>query len=390
MSTMFTELTMSKLPRWATDALATDEPPEANKDTGAVQATAFPAKWFNWLQNLNYEWARQNIGTVVSNWKRIIYATGPASSDAVIFNMVDGIWIIVDATGDLWTSYDGFGYTNEAAHGVMPERSIAFDSTHTLLGLNTGAISRRDSGGAVTSIAAGTVGGGGVPIQTIITKYPTSDFVVVTKAGVIRKAPSAGSGSWTAATTPPPAPLVGGVARLVWAGGSVFYLAQGQAGTGNQTYVSADDADTWAATTTSPFAGLATGNIEDMAYNPDDEILVVVGDDDSTEARIEYSEDAGVTWTVATLDLDGAPTSATSSLYSVYYCGNGFWVAGGGGAVTEIYMFVSRDGKNWAPISFDNGRLVTAIRNIHASPRMLTAIDTQGYSVSLGTGAFTP
>lgn len=46
----------SKLPRWATDPDTTIEPNEGKKDVGFVRSERPPARYFNWLFNLFYQW----------------------------------------------------------------------------------------------------------------------------------------------------------------------------------------------------------------------------------------------------------------------------------------------------------------------------------------------
>ena len=58
----------SKLPRWATNGTYVDEPLEANKLDGFRPGYKAPAKWWNWLENLNYEWARRIMSSMLMNW----------------------------------------------------------------------------------------------------------------------------------------------------------------------------------------------------------------------------------------------------------------------------------------------------------------------------------
>lgn len=382
---MFTELSLPTLPRWATDVSATSEPAEALKDTGAVQGTASAAKEFNWLQNQQYQYCQFALKTVISNWRSLDYASKPTLSRAVIFHPDQGMWLIVDNNvPNSWISYDGHNFTVDAAVGAPEPRSIAIDSTYIMFGLVAGGINTRDITGAylgVTSVAIGGAGG----VDTIITKYPSSDFCMVTRSGVIRiAATGVTSGAWVAATTPPPAPVTTGNQRLLWAGGTTFFLMQGAGGT-TKTFMSTDDGDNWAVTTF-PWSGIAAGVGTDMAYNPDDDMLVIVGADDTPSGHIEYSLDSGTTWTVATIDYDGTPSDLFYGPAAVYYCGQGMWVAAGTSSITMSKVLVSADGINWSLASMES-ELDAPIVDIHASSRMLVAVGSVGVTASLGTGA---
>jgi hypothetical protein len=387
MANMFTELTIPELPRWATDVGATLEPSEAKKDEGNVVAKRPPARWDNWIKYQNYLYCQQVLRTTLGNWKALDYASKPSTCRSVIYHPDHGTWLIAtaDGTNNTLTSSDGYQFANDAVITTPESRSIAIDSTHILIGLQAGVITRRDSAGAYTSVTSGTIGGTGT-IQTIITKHPSDDLILCSRAGTIRRAASSG-GSWSAATTQPPSPITTGHHKLVWAGGSTFFLMQGNAGA-TRTYTSTDDGDNWAVTTTFPWSGLTVGDAWNMAYNPRDDMLVVVGDNDSGVARIEYSEDSGVTWTVATIDFAGVNIPL---LEDVYYCGQGFWVAVGTPASEDSGILISSDGKTWTKAGHDrNTTFSSSVEALAGSQKHMIMVGTDGVSTSLNVGTYNP
>jgi hypothetical protein len=387
MANMFTELTLPELPRWATDVGATLEPSEAKKDEGSVLAKKPPARWDNWLKNQMYQYCQQGIRTIVSNFTHYDFATAPTSTLLAMYHPDFGLFSVMDVSSQVWTSQDGMEYTNETTSTTPTARACAIDSTYMIYGLISGNLLRRDSAAAYTSITSAAIGGAG-SIQTICTKYPTSDLIMVTRSGVIRRSTTGTGGSWVAATTPPPTPITTGFARIVWDGASNWFLMQSVSGSAAKTYISSDDGDTWAATSTFPFSGLSTGACQDMAINTTSGMLVAVGDNDSNSARIEYSEDDGTTWTLATINLGSISATESTFLTTVYHVGQNTWVAFGDDNTTRGFVLVSSDGKTWnrGIVATQDATVSRDVTAMCSSERLVVAGGTGGIFVSLCTG----
>lgn len=405
--------TPAGFPRWATDAGTTLEPSEAKKDEGNVQGQKPPARWHNWLQKMNYEWIQYALRTQISNWRFLNYTTPPAGGNSIIYHPDFGKWFIFatnGANGESWECFDGNNYHLDStlvAH--LPfDQSAAVDSTYVILGSDDGLEYRNIAGAwaSITNVTIGSAGG----IAAVTTKYDTSDFIIVldnTGTDVFIESTGITGGSWAAASTQPPSPLAAtDIKRMIWCGGNTFFILTCITATpANKCFVSTDNGDNWAATTTQPFGG--TEEAYCVGYNPDTGRIIVgggVGGGASDIGSIEYTDDNGTTWTSATIDFNNLPASeqTKSVVHTVYYCGNNVWVAGGSapdvgaGAILNAWFLVSLDdGVTWAQGTavedreqIPSGSAGSVIYQIAGSPRQLSAICPDGAWISLCNGSY--
>lgn len=392
-------------PRWATDSGRVLEPSSGVKDTGWQIDDVPPARWMNWLQNLQYEWNQYHLRQQIANWRFCDYNTKPApgTSQSVIYNQEDGIWWIIGtngANGEAWYSYDGHNFTLQAASlvGNLPnEHCIAIDSANLLVGTDDGIKYRPNATGVWALIANAAIGLASGP-TTIITKYSTSDFIMAYAAGtVFIESTGVTGGSWVAATTDPPSPPAGAPTgtRFIWATGNTFYLMiTGVTGPSTKVYTSTDNGDNWAAMSNHP---LASDTAYEMAYNPDTGRLIVVGNDATPTSLIEYTDDAGATaWSSATIDYGDVQSPYRSpQLRSVYYCGNNVWIAGGNSSAlngqSALFLVSIDDGETWAYgfVKEDTNTTDNGIIQVAGCPRYLVAINTDGNFISLTNASYT-
>jgi hypothetical protein len=345
---MHTKLNVpDKHPHWATTAGRVLEPAEGQKDSGWLADERAPARWMNWLQNILSEWTKTIGAAALSNWSED-GAGGSNSHRGIIYHPDLPFWCIVeDINTNVYYSTTGFNWLTAATvlAGVTLPHSIAIDSQYVLTGNSSGQVEYSSNMTAWSQIASATIGGSG-SIYAIGTKYPSSDFAIVLRSNsTVRIASSGIGGSWVGATTNPTsksAPI-----RVLWRGGSNWITLAGTGYTLTVLCTSDDDGDNWTQSSADP---TSTSDFYDMAYCPDTGRIIIVGETTGGPGTmtIEYTDDLGVTWNVATISSD---LTLTNALRSVYCCGGGLWVAVGEyttGNVSRNVILVSKDnGTTW-------------------------------------------
>lgn len=351
-------------PRWATDVGRVLEPSSGVKDVGWQIDDVPPARWMNWLQNMAYEWIKYNTKLQLTNWSMEEYATGPTDPKGIIYHPERGVWFLLDGTADskIWTSIDGSQYyLDETITGAIPqEEAIAIDSTYAITCSDDGLEYGYD-GLAWASISNATMGLGVGP-KSVVTKYSTSNLIIVATATnvVARETTGITGGSWSAATTQPPAYPAGTPTdtHLIYGNGSTVFLLQSHNSLyTSRLYISSDDGNNWANVGTHP---LATYNSRCIARNSETGRLIV-GGYTSAAPVIQYSDDDGDTWTTATIKL-GEYSDVDCLVTSLYYCGNDIWIAGG---TSPDWSTVGLGSIGAFFISDDNGVTWTLINITH-------------------------
>jgi hypothetical protein len=349
----------------------------------------------NWIHNTTYEWVQKITATQLMNWNQNtdISATRVISA---IFHPDNGYWLAPSSITAVYRSLDGHTWTGTGALPTQPsDCCIAIDGSYYIVGLIGGDVEYTTNGSSWTTISSATIGGSGA-IQQIHTKYPDSDYAVLSRgnAGTItvRIASSGITGSWAAATTQPPSVPTNAVARnIIYCGATTWLLLAADIGTGDRTklYKSTDDADTWVAVPGLSFSASAYG-ASAMAYSRETARLVVCGSaaTSGNEEYIAYSDDLGDTWTAATINKNGV--AASESVQNIYYCGGDSWIA----TSREFYLsssqtiFVSTDNAETWQVADVNTASVSAGPVIYAYPpivcdgRQLIVFNDNGFNIA--------
>ena len=333
--TMFPILNVpALLPEWATNGTYVDEPLPGNKADGFKPGYQPPAKWWNWVFNLNYQWAKIPLRSVLMNWWEEA-AISADDVEAAVFHPDIGYWITgMDATAPYgFYSVDGHTWTafaNTIGAAAAPNFG-GIDTSYYILGNTSNDIKYSADAGqtAWSTVASATIGGAGT-LTRICTKYPASDFAIVGRAnGTLRIASTGITGSWASPTTPPPSiPVGAGTESLIYISGSTWLLLITRGGNGEDArlYKSVDDGDNWVVVAGLTFPVGQYGPTH-MAYDGDTGRLIICGGTTSIspEEYFAYSDDLGDTWTAAVVDRKGL--GSDSPAYRIYYCGGGAWIA---------------------------------------------------------------
>jgi len=343
------------LPRWATDLGATSEPTSGEKDTGGVVNTKPPARKINWLFNRLSEWMKYAVVNNVAcfirgddfqssagEWTDVIYH--PELYRWVAVATVDGHvdYSLTPSGRDWGASVSGAVVTDSIGH------CLGIDSQYFLCGNNQGTIHYGNGGaGGWAGSDAGPFGLHGAEyIESVVTKYPDSDFVMCgSENGNVSIAAGGITTGWVAPSTPPPGLGAWNIIRIFRMGSTSWFLVASDRAAPNaiKTYYSLDDGDVWIATTTQPAIHADFDFVLDAAYSWDTGTIVLVGERDvATKSGIIISRDGGVTWTIPDSDAIGF-------LKGVNYCGNGIWIA-----VGETYTLTPAATKQLIYISFDD------------------------------------
>ena len=376
-------------PEWATTGGTTLAPDAALQATGWAIGDKAPALVMNWLQNLYYKWIQYFLRMQISNWKLLNYTTPVTTGWGVVFHPEQGTWLMTDNSDHTWVSQTGINWDDEGElAGFSPIYGWKMDITNDyIIMCRDEGIQTRDSAGSWVLVPIATIGTAN-PTKGVCSQYPNSENIVVVDDEFEVYTAASVDGVWSAAATQPPSPPSGTVqsARIVYAGGSTFYLLAARIGI-TKIYKSLDNGANWAVTATAPsFSSKAV----DMAYDPDNGVLVVVGQN-STYAKISYSLDQGDSWSTATIDYDSS-ASTNGGLYSVYYCGNGVWAACGVGPTslslvdsTKGRILVTSDLENWTWVAIDADAGVTGfsfdVRNFASNGKYLVAASKHGVCI---------
>lgn len=386
------------LPRWATNGTYVDEPTSGDKDNGFLPGVKPPAKWWNWLLNLNYEWAKRIMRTVLMNWWEET-AISADDVESAIFHPGIGSWIVgMDATAPFgFTSIDGHTWTafSNTIGAAARLEFIGIDTSNYILGNTSNDIKYSADAGATawSTIADATIGGAGI-LERICTKYPSADFAIVARnnAGAVelRIASTGITGSWVAPSTPPPSvPAGSGISSLIYIADTTWLLLTTRSNNGEDArlYKSLDDGDTWVRVNGLSFSAGDYGPTH-MAYDENSGRLVTSGGtaDISPEEEFSYSDDLGDTWTVATVDRKGM--GSDDAALRIYNCGGGSWIAANPSIATSEAdgLFASTDNaENWQ-IADLHGATGAATHKFACDGRKVIFCGDAGFNAySLGT-----
>jgi len=418
MGMLTTLRTPGNIPEWCTDESVVLEPPAANVATGWVLATRPAAPIMNWLQNMYGKWIRYFQKALLSNWTHIDIATQIEGAKSIIYHPEVGIWMVptyASATAGIRASRDGVNFTaaifssNVVFEGVAG--NIAIDTGHFLICHDLGITFYNADLSTYGTITKTTIGSTASKMMAVGTKYPETDYVIaVDSAGKVFHSTGIHN-SWTAAATQPPSipsgtPVSARLTYLGTSGGYSKWHLLWSSSNGTNFYISTNDGATWFSYSGDelPFPD---SYAKDFAINYEDEVRVCVGRTPAGGAKIQYSVDPYPaihgTWTTATIDADGAGLALLVDINTVYYCGNGFWVAGGYRSSesdpdsTGCLILVSDDNAvTWRRAHaiikeenvIDDGQHRATIQGFACNGNFVTAISTDGAIVCQSNGVY--
>lgn len=330
----------SNFPEWATSGTASIvEPPQERKDIGWEVDDEIPAAFWNWWNNITYQWTKRVGAMVPSNFFLNDAVSGTPLLRAILYHPDVGQFIALEdvaspTSGFSYHSIDGqrWGGTFRSYVGIDSSYAAGIDATKYLVGLKNGSLDYTLTGSSWLNISSATVGGGTGPIRALITRYPTTNYIMVAKDTGVRIATDALS-TWYAATTQPTyagtprafVRVVGGAEGQTWRLWSSQSISPY-----NRIHESIDDGVTWVDTGEEP--SLSAFRANSYAYD----ITAgryLAGGFDGTETRIAYDEGSG--WAYSDIDW-GSLDPSVSQIHHLYDCGSGIWLAIGDGDTQDI------------------------------------------------------
>lgn len=377
-----------KFPRFCTDnPTKINEPAEEDKDDGFNLNAYVDSGWFNWFQNLNYEWTRRILGTVLGNWSTALL-TSSGTPDSCIYWPIDGQnkWLhyFSDATPFTRRYYDPWHSSSVSRLGATEgtlSRVLSYDSSRLILADYINGIQHlvySTDGQTWTSKWLLSLA---EKITAIGIKRPLEDsnFIVVgfNLVGSIRYA-SVVTGSFTSPTTQRGYFEIADFCFM----GNGNWLCLYKDGV---TYVSTDDCDNWAVTSYTPAASLFMTAMNSVDYNPATNTVIAVGED----GDIARSPNSGTDWENVTIALSGR---TINDLTKVIHVGAGGWVAVGEPITPSSGIYIAwpgilisiDDGKTWhmpaySPFSIPTGFDDNAdIVDVCCDGRCIRAMDLNG------------
>lgn len=336
---MWLKMAMIKeFPRWATDAVRTLEPSEAEKDVGWEFKEKPPARWMNWIHNATYTWIKYFWNSFLSNWFAC-ESSGGFPTQSVIYHPVVG-WFGAVSAGNIFRSNDGCRWESAFAPTANPSVvGIGMDSIRVIFGLTDTTLDYTANGTSKTNIDPGVIG----EVLVITTKYPSDDYIIIgTDAGEVRFSTSV-VGAWNTPTTPPPGIGATDVVGIVHISGSTWILLDQN----GKTYISTDDGDNWAITSIIPGVALQTAYW--LAYDADNDVLIACGESPANEPVLIYSDSTVLSWVLGTLSFFDPTWETLAIARHVYHCGDHSWVAVADGAsgLSDQVLISLDDGVTW-------------------------------------------
>jgi hypothetical protein len=337
---------------WAESGDKTPAPTDEKIQAGWVEKDGGILEYFNWWMNradaqlnaqLNYA-----AGIAVSN---LFLTNAPSDTDLDVIGYHPSIgsgsgrWIVAstDTSPDLVYYSDDNGITWSSSSSIGDQlREFdegAIDSTRYIVPADnaTGQVLYSTDGISWTADTGPSTSGATGTARAVVTKYGTSDYVMVgTSTGEIAFCSTGVGGTWVEASVHPPS--AGSIRSIIWVSGDIFIAYDSNA----DTFISSDGGDNWAATAQSPI-DIVSGTIysTSMVYNRSDGVLCATARS-STALQVMISLDNGTSWTVG----DVSNLIGVSGVYSVAHVGGKVFVATSRGVSLE--MAVSTDnGSTW-------------------------------------------
>lgn len=382
----------TKLPRFCTDnPTAITEPSEGDKDDGFTLNAFVNSQWFNWFQNLNYQWLKVTLSILLGNWfTKSLTTTG--TPDSCVFFPVNGQkkWYFYFTHTPSFTRrfYNPFSSSSivrlGASEGAL-SNILVYDSQRLILAdyvVSTQNLVVSTDGESWTAVDIGVSGA----VSALGIKRPHDDdnFIVVGfSTGKIHYA-SVVTGTFYAASVE--RPISGStehISSFCYLGNSnwmALYLV-------GETWVSTDDCDNWAITTNTPSSvGLITAGCNSIDSNLETGTVIAVGD----SGAIARSPNSGTDWASVNININGIDVN---NLTKVVHVGGGAWVAVGEPLTPTSGVFIAYpgiiasvdDGKTWGmpnydimtlgPTSFDD---TSDIVDVCCDGTRIIAIDNEG------------
>lgn len=379
----------TKQPRWCSENPDNiTEPGETDKDDGYAVNDYMPTNWFNWMQNLNYLWARKAAMQAISNWKCIQLDTHTNSDGGnciFVNNSAFRFWVLYH-----WGTYEHVHYWLYETYldegspigltGDSEERAIAYDSARIILSDYLAAdhqLAYASYNFSFTTVDTGL--DERITAVGIKREHEDDNFIICGfEDGSIYTAPVV-TGSFSAATTSPGTSSIRAICYMLSSKWICCRL-------NGDTFTSLNDGDTWIETTNTP-ASIMTA-VYSMDVNNEAGTVIVVGNGVTANEDIARSSDGGHTWESVDYKLNGFNTNY---FYKVLHCGGGIWVAVGktltkATALTRKFpgILVSEDdGKTWGLVNCDmydiNIDLFDRdIKDVACDGSKLVAVDSSG------------
>lgn len=341
-----------KLPRFCTDnPSGITEPSEDDKDDGFQLAAYVSSTWFNWMQNLNYQWHQALSKAILGDFRlfQISDFSAVTAGEIVIYHPILKLWLFYSedldqvVLNDTEFSFASAVATTGATFGAVHNGAKAYDSSRFIISSYTSLTNQIVYSSNGTSWTAKDTGyDHQIYCFGIKRPYANNDFIVAGFSdGAIRYASSV-SGTYSAPSTPPP--LSSSVRAIKYMDNSNWILLRAD----GLTYISDDDCDTWTITDNTPNStGLINSGCNSLDYNPSKGTVIVISQDDEKIAR---SPNGGTDWESVTIELSGR---VLGGLKQVKYIGGENWIAIGNG-ITHFagpdypgILISVDDGKTW-------------------------------------------
>lgn len=374
---------------WATNSSRTLDPDDTagsgavTKEDGWETGKRPPARVMNWIHNFQNQWIQHIGSAAVGNWFPSS-AVGAASLNGAVFVPGGGRYRWVMASGtNTYYSQNGTSWTSTGAALT----SAAVTGAATLQGATTAVFGTSNglehSSGALfspwTQVLKATMGITN-NIYSMDSKATGSSFVMaVTSSNEVAIAASGVTGAWAAPTTPPTA-AINGPKKLIWAGGSTWYLMSGSTTNyASRLFRSTDDGDVWTQQAITPSVPELW---ESAAYDPGAGRLIIAASEisaGSDRPEFWYTDDGGATQGKGA--FDSFDTITNTKVQDIYSCGSGLWVAC---CIPNNRIIISSDnGETWHPADAHDFYDNTAGQGLHylaGDGHKLIALGTNGYN----------
>ena len=370
---------------WAESGTKTPAPSDEKIQTGWVGGDQPTIEYFNWWMNradaqlnaqLNYA-----AGIAVSN----LFETN-APSDAALhapcfhpdIGTQDGRWLLVtpddtpslayysDDNGETWSSSSSIGVSVKDRKGSIDSANFILptDNATTSVAYSSDGASWSQDTGPSTAGATGDA-------YSVVTKYGTSDFVMVgTDDGDISYCTTGVGGTWAVPTVAPVTSR--SITSIVWMGGDTFFALDRD----GLSFKTIDSGVNWSATTTSPSDSSSYLTYFRTAdYNSVDDTICVAGSSASTN-EILRSTDGGDSWALSDVSaiIDG------SDMYAATHLGGKVWVVVEDGASSNPGRVILSydDGLIWVYGMLHTSTSADEVNSIsYSGDRIMIAADDQ-------------
>jgi len=380
-----------KLPRFCTDnPTAIDEPSESEKDNGFTIDAFVSSQWFNWFQNLNYQWIQTFCSSILGKWEIGVNLSGSYDPKSLCYFPITGqkrwfayfensggadvIWR--NQKPSVWNAPSRSG----ASEGSIQDGLMVYDDTRLIMADYIPSLVQQLIYSIDGTVWTAKNCGVDYEITAIGTKRPLEDdnHIIVGFGNNVLRYASEVTDSFTAPTTEYAGsdPIA-----IVYMGNDnwccLYY--------NGYTYESTDDGDNWIVTTNTPRDIGMTSGLKWMDYNPNSGVLIVV----DASGNIARSPNGGTDWESVTQNIGNR---IANTYRKVAYVGGSAWVVIGEpftaspGAFADFpgILISVDDGKTWYlpdyPVRIPIGSIPndTTMIDIGSNGKQLVVLDDGG------------